>query len=80
MGVMHRGNRLYKTRIVMRKHAKHFHAHVNSFSRAQTSFLCACKSLYYFSFFSFRDSIINKSIKKTEKINIFPDDCTIYQI
>ncbi len=47
------------------------------------SFLSACKSLYLL-FFYFRDSVgchfdkINE--KKTEKIKIFTDDCTIYQI
>ncbi len=36
-----------KLEIVICKHAKKFHAHVNSFSRAQKCVLCACKSLYF---------------------------------
>ncbi len=35
----------------MCKHAKHYHAHVNIFSRAQKSFLCAYKSLYFLFYF-----------------------------
>ncbi len=35
----------------MRKHAKKkSHVHVNSFLKAQKSFLCACKSLYFYFF------------------------------
>ncbi len=62
MGVMHKGNRFIKLEIIMRKHAKHYHAHVKSFSRAQKSFLCACKSYLLLSF------ILGTKIK-IEKIN-----------
>ncbi len=44
----------------MRKHAKNSHAHVNSFSRTQKSFLCACKSL-----------LEKINVKNPEKINVF---------
>ncbi len=53
----------------MRKHAKNSHAHVNSFSRAQKSFLCACKS-----------HLEKINVKNPEQIKIFTDDYNIYQI
>ncbi len=49
MAVMHKRNRLYKTRNVMRKHAKHSLAHVNSFSRDK-KISCVCRSLYFLLF------------------------------
>ncbi len=54
MAVMHKGNGLYKTRNCLSMQKK-FYACVNSFSRAQKSFLCACKSLYLY--FYFRGSV-----------------------
>ncbi len=67
----------------MRKHAKKkSHAHVNSFLKAQKSFLCACKSLY-FNFFilgALYVVTLRKSMKKPLRKYIFTDDCTIYQI
>ncbi len=60
-----------KLEIVMRKHAKHSHAHVNSFLRAQKSFLCACKSLYFF-ILGTLCVILRKSMKKPwENKNIY---------
>ncbi len=47
---------------------KNSHARVIRFSRAQTSFLCACKSHQ------------ENQCKKPWKITIFTDDCTIFQI
>ncbi len=56
----------------MRKHAKHYHAHVNSFLRAQKSFLCACKSQYLFIIiFYLRDSVCCHFEKINEKIIIY---------
>ncbi len=75
MAVMHKGNRLYKTRNCNALACKHSHARVNSFLRAQKSLLCACKSLYFFIYFV----ILRKSMKNPEKIQIFTDNCTIYQ-
>ncbi len=48
MAVMHKGNKLYKTRNCNAQACKkNSHVHVNSFSRAHKYFLCACKSLFF---------------------------------
>ncbi len=57
----------------MRKHAKHYNAHVNSFSKAQKSFLCACKSFFYI-----RDSVCCHLEKTNGKI--FTEDYYIPNI
>ncbi len=66
----------------MRKHAKHSHAHVNSFLRAQKSFLCACKSLYilFLYLFVILATLYVVTSRKSMKVKIFTDDCIIYQI
>ncbi len=72
----------------MRKHAKHSHAHVNSFSRAQKKVSCVHVKVcifYLFIIFYIRDSVCchfsRKSMKENpEEKKIFTDDCPIYQM
>ncbi len=56
-----------KLEIAMRTHAKHNHAHVNIFSWAQKSFLCASKSLLFFYFIFILGCCKKKYIRKYTK-------------
>ncbi len=80
--VMHQG--YIKLEIVIHKHAKKSHAHV---SQGHKSVLCASKVcifvLLFFNYY-FRDTagchFQKINFKKTKKMQIFTDDCPIYQI